>query len=231
MKNGNKLSLLILALSSVNALAAPKTLTVGVSFRINDAYNNSVRSLLSGIDTAKELFEKDHPNIRIELKQVAHSADLASVNTAAEKFIAEKVTAVIGGEMSEEAIVFGDRLGPKNIVFFTPTSSNPKVTDGKPFVFSACFSDRTVATEMARYMKESLKPTAIGVIHNISSPYSDYLSNRFAETFWRMTVQSPENRPPILVEKVLRRTLDFSKQIRKFKEANVLQCVKKRISS
>ena len=221
MKNGKYLIATLLFLCAAKSFAATKTLTVGVAFRFNDAYNNTVRSLMSGIETAKTEFEKDHPEIKIQLKVVPHGADLASVNTAADKIIADKIPAVIGGEMSEEAIVFGDRLGSKQIVFFTPTSSNPKVTDNKPFVFSACFSDRTVATEMARYMKENLKPTALGVIQNISSPYSDYLSSRFAETFSRMTVQNPKDRPPVLVEKVLRRTLDFSKQIKKFKEANV----------
>lgn len=221
MKNGKNIIAIFCWFCSLSAFAATKTLTVGVAFRLNDAYNNTVKSLMNGIETAKAEFEKDHPEIRIQLKVVPHGADLASVNTAADKMIADKIPAVIGGEMSEEAIVFGDRLGPKQIVFFTPTSSNPKVTDNKPFVFSACFSDRTVATEMARYMKENLKPTALGVIQNISSPYSDYLSNRFAETFSRMTVQNPKDRPPVIVEKVLRRTLDFSKQIKKFKDANV----------
>ncbi len=222
MRNGKHiLATLIISLWAVNSFAATKTLTVGVSFRLNDAYNNSVRALMSGVETAKAEFEKDHPGTVVQLKVLAHGADLASVNSVADKFVSEKVPAVIGGEMSEESLVFGDRLGAKKIVFFTPTSSNPKVTDNKPFVFSACFSDRTVATEMARYMKEKLKPTALGVIQNISSPYSDYLSNRFAETFSRMIVQNPKDRPLVLVEKVLRRTLDFSKQIKLFKENNV----------
>jgi branched-chain amino acid transport system substrate-binding protein len=222
MRNGkNILAALIFSLCSAKSFAATKTLTVGVSFRLNDAYNNSVRSLMSGVETAKAEFEKDHPGTVIQLKVLAHGADLASVNGVADKFISEKISAVIGGEMSEESLVFGDRLGAKKIVFFTPTSSNPKVTYDKPFVFSACFSDRAVATEMARYMKENLKPTAVGVIQNISSPYSDYLSNRFAETFSRMIAQNPKDRPLVLVEKVLRRTLDFSKQIKLFKDNNV----------
>ncbi len=222
MRNGkNIFAALIFSLCSAKSFAATKTLTVGVSFRLNDAYNNSVRSLMSGVETAKAEFEKDHPGTVIQLKVLAHGADLASVNGVADKFIAERIPAVIGGEMSEESLVFGDRLGAKKIVFFTPTSSNPQVTNDKPFVFSACFSDRAVATEMARYMKENLKPTALGVIHNISSPYSDYLSNRFVETFSRMIVQNPKDRPLVLVEKVLRRTLDFSKQIKLFKDNNV----------
>lgn len=221
MKNGRQTFALLLALSSVEAVAATKTLTVGVAFRLNDAYNNTVRSLMSGIETAKAEFEKEHPGNTIQLKVIPHGADLASVNTAADKIIADKVPAVIGGEMSEESLVFGDRLGSKQIVFVTPTSSNPKVTEDKPFVFRSCFSDRTVGTEMARYMKENLKPTAVGIIQNISSPYSDYLSSRFAETFERMTVQNPKDRPLVIVQKVLRRTLDFSKQIKTFKENKV----------
>lgn len=225
MKNGKYILGLVFALSSIKGLAATKALTVGVALRLNDSYNNTVRSLMGGIETAKVEFEKAHPGTTIRLKLFSHDADLASVRSVADKIIKENPGAVIGGEMSEESLVFGDLLGTKQIVFLTPTSSNPKVTENKPFVFRACFSDQTVATQMARYMRDSLKPTAVGIIHNISSPYSNYLSSQFAEAIERMKVQNLTDAPPVIVQKVLRRNLDFSTQINNFKENKVSHVV------
>ncbi len=61
-----------------------------MAFRLNDAYNNTVKSLMNGIETAKAEFEKEHPGNAIDLKAIPHGADLASVNTAADKIINDK---------------------------------------------------------------------------------------------------------------------------------------------
>lgn len=221
MKNGKLLLLLFFT-----QMAVGKTLTVGVALRLNDAYNNSVNSIKRGIETAKTLYEKEHPGVRVNLQVFPHSKDLASVNAAADKIIAAKLPAVVGGEMSEESIVLGDRLDAAKTVFITPTSSNPSVTENKPFVFRACFSDKQVADEMAKYVSENLKPTKMGVIHNISSPYTDYLSSRFVETFSQLAEQKGNaSNKSINVEKVKRGTLDFSKQIDRFKAENVTHVV------
>ena len=69
MKNGSQILLLIcFAVHSIGASAATKTLTVGVALRLNDAYNNTVKSLMNGIETAKAEFEKEHTGTKIQLK-------------------------------------------------------------------------------------------------------------------------------------------------------------------
>lgn len=149
-----------------------------------------------------------------------HAEDLSSVLVATEKAIQDGMTAVIGGELSEESFVMRDKLGPNKIVFLTPTSSNPSVTEGHPYSFRSCFSDRLVADRLAVFTLENLKPQAIGVIRNVSSPYTDFLSKQFVESAQKR-IEQKRQAIPILEEKILRDTKDFSAQIKKFIDAKV----------
>jgi hypothetical protein len=139
MKTGKFLAIFI-ALSfglfpGAQALAGPakkKVLDVGIILRLNDQFNESVSAMMTGIETAKALFEKDHPNVKIVFHKYPHNEDLESVVAASNLAIKDQVPAVIGGELSEESFVLRDKLGANKIVFITPTSSNPAVTENQP---------------------------------------------------------------------------------------------------
>jgi branched-chain amino acid transport system substrate-binding protein len=212
---------------NMQALAGPaqkKVLNVGIILRLNDQFNESVSAMMTGIETAKALFEKDHPSVKIVFHKYAHNEDLESVVAASNLAIKDKVPAVIGGELSEESFVLRDKLGANKIVFITPTSSNPAVTENQPYAFRACFSDRLVASQLANLTIDHLKPKVVGLLHNVSSPYTDFLSQQFLETFKeRMSKQSQSI--PIFEEKVLRDTTDFSEQIRHFMDNKVTHVI------
>ena len=218
-------AILTLHLIAVSAFAAEshkkKTLTVGVILRLNDKFNDTVATMLAGIETAKSLYEKKHPGVRIVLKRYPHGDDLESVLKATTRAVEEKVPAVIGGELSEESIVIGDKLAESKAIFITPTSSNPQVTENKPYVFRSCFSDTLVAGQLAHFTVEHLKPAAIGLVHNVSSPYTDFLSKRFIETMKEIEAGNPKKSIPIIHEKVLRDTRDFGPQIDAFIKGGV----------
>jgi branched-chain amino acid transport system substrate-binding protein len=140
---------------------------------------------------------------------------------ASTRAVEDKIPAVIGGELSEESIVIGDTLAASKTVFITPTSSNPQVTENKPFVFRSCFSDTLVAGQLAHFTADNLNPTAIGLVHNVSSPYTDFLSKRFMETIKEIAAKNPKKAIPVIEEKVLRDTRDFGPQIDSFIKGGV----------
>src|SRR5262249_3753841 len=113
-------------------------------------------------------------------------------------------------------------LGAGKVVFLTPTATNPAVTENRPYVFRMCFSDKDVAERMADLVVEQLKPKSIGVLHNVSSPYSDYLSRTFIAT---MQSKHQKKGIPLIEEKVLRRGTDFSSGIDRFVAAQVSHVV------
>ena len=205
-------------LLSGNASAiTKKTLDVGIVLRLNDKFNESIESMTTGIEAAKSLFEKRHPGVKINLHKYSHDAALESVVAATNRLSHDKIPAVIGGELSEESFVLRDKLGELKTVFITPTSSNPAVTEDHPYAFRACFSDRLVAGQLANFTIDYLKPKSIGVVHNVSSPYTDFLSKQFIETLnERFSKLGADKRIPVLEEKVLRDTMDFDTQIDHF---------------
>lgn len=156
---------------------------VAVTLRFDDPYNSTVGRIYRGIEFAKEYFEKNNHDIKITLIKYSHGPDLKSVIDVSNQIVSSGSIAVIGGELSEEALMMADIFNQNKIVFITPTSSNPRVTADKPFVFRTCFSDDQVANDLAKFVASDLKVSAVGVLHNVSSPYSDYLSSEFLKKF------------------------------------------------
>ncbi|MBI4402865.1 MAG: ABC transporter substrate-binding protein [Deltaproteobacteria bacterium] len=210
----------LLAVFLIGIAAYGKTLTVGVAMRSDDKFNLTVTRLVEGIETAKEVFERRHPETKIILHKFGHGSDIESVLLVADKMIAAKIPAVIGGEFSDEALAFGDRLSQKKIVLVSHTATNPRVTEN-PYVFRVCFEDTLVGDQLASFVIDKLKPQAIGILRNISSPYSSYLSKHFSEAVVSIAKQTHRTAPTILTEDVLKNTTDFSEQIELFKKANV----------
>lgn len=210
-------SLMALFIAAPGTASLPsKTFNVGIALRLNDKFNDTVSEMVTGIETAKTIFEEEHPGVKVVFHRYAHDEPLDSVIAAADRAVNDHVPAVIGGELSEESIVLGDRLGEKKIVLMTPTSTNPKVTEGHPYVFRACFSDALVAEQLAKFTLNKLKPTAVGVVHNVSSPYTDFLSNKFLET-WK----NSKTTIPIYDEKFFKDGPGFTEIIQHFKEKGV----------
>lgn len=198
-----------------------KVLEFGVILRLKDTFNDTLTYTMSGIETAKALFEKAHPGVQVKLKTYTHDDSLRSVLEASQKAIQDELPAVIGGEISEESFVIRHQLGPKKMVFITPTSSNPEVTEGYPYSFRICYSDKWVASEMARFTL-TLDPKAVGLIHNVSSPYTDFQSKHYLETFNElMEDREAEDRIPIFEEQVIKDTTQFGQQIRRFIQKGV----------
>jgi branched-chain amino acid transport system substrate-binding protein len=223
MRSGKKQFIFLFLMFAIPSIALEhptKKLTVGLAFRFDDNFNKSVSMLHEGIETAKSLFEKAHPEVTITLKKFSHELGLETVSATGDRIAAQKISAVIGAEMSDEALVLGERLGTRKIVLVTPTATNPKVTENKPYTFQMSFSDTEVADRLARYIVVHQRPKVLGVFQNISYNYSNYLSTRFVETVKKLTVA---DKPPfpIVIQEVLRRTSDFSKQIKYFKKHKV----------
>jgi len=217
MLNGRLISAtFLLGLLGFASMVSAKTFRVGLVFRYDYEFDAVCLTLTKGIGAAKDLFEKTHPNVKIELKRYAHGETLESVVAATEKVIHDKIPAVIGGNQSNESIVIAEQLDPKKIVFITPTSSHPKVTENKDFAFRVCFTDDEVSAKLAKFVAEKLKPTILGVVHNISEPYPDYLTSHFLEAF-----RQKMPKLPTIEEKIVRGQIHFEDIISKFMEGKV----------
>ena len=224
LRAGLAIGCAFIAFSGYSKPSQPKkTLIVAEAFRFSDKFNQrNIAANVSGIEAAKLVFEQEHPDASIDLRKYSHDSDLASVITTAKQIITEKVVAVIGGQKSDEAMAMGDVFAGQGIILMSPTASNPSVTENKPFVFTACFSDRQVAASLAKFTANTLKPKVLGIVRAISLPYTNYLSRQFKTSFeGLMSLRPVDQRVPIIDREIIVNMTDFSDIIRDFKKAGV----------
>ncbi len=102
---------------------------------------------------------------------------------AAQKAIAENVTAVIGAHWSSHSLVMAPILQEAGIPMITPGSTNPEVTLGKDFIFRACFIDSFQGLAMAKFAVHELHAGTAAVVTNIDEDYSTMLGQFFGTAF------------------------------------------------
>ncbi len=193
------------------------SMRVALMLRFDDKYNKTTIDLVRGIETAAFLYQKKYHHANITLTRFPHSKKIDEIISAAKKIAKQDISAVIGGEMSGEAMAMAEVFNNMETVFMTPTATSPEVTYGRPFSFRGCIADNQVANKLAQFSSTHLKPTSIGVLHNISYPYTDYLSLNFAN---ELRSYLPET-STIHVEKVVKGSNDFTEQISRFQAKGV----------
>lgn len=184
MKSGF-LFILLLTLTGQTSYAR-ETVKVGVGLRFTPELNSFASSLYRGIEYAEQVFQAQDRTVQIELVKYAHKSGHDSVDQAAHKVLDDKTNYVLGGEMSDEAFAFAENFHNTKTLLMTPTASNPLLTAGNPLVFRACFSDDQVAMLMAKYVASLKNIKMLGVVHNTSNAYSDYLTNAFLDEFEKL---------------------------------------------
>ena len=65
----------------------------------------------------------------------------------------------------------------------SPWSTNPKTTEGKKFVFRACFIDDFQGQVMAKFARENLKAQTAAVLYDVASEYNKGIAEFFKKFF------------------------------------------------
>lgn len=217
------LASLVLLLIPQISFAALKEINVALIFRYNDKFNGTTAFLDKGLELAKRDFEKSG-KFKVRYTRYSHNEKLVTVIEATQKALLDGHQVIIGGENSDEAVAIAETAKGKNVVIITPTSTNPKVTAGRPYVFRTCVSDDKVADKLAQFVFSNEKPMSIGILHNVSYPYSDYLSKRFSQKIRELIDNSSTNqsqRPKVVERKIIRNQMDYSQEIKAFKEQGI----------
>ncbi len=187
-----------------------------IAFSEGNKYDITAQQMIEGIQTAKSFFEKQNSSYKVELISYSFKPhNSASVAKTAEEICKAKIPVVIGAEMSEEAMVMGKILNSCHVILLSPTATNVKVSEGKPYVFTMSTPDDAVSRQFALFVHDNLKDTKVGVIHDVSLPYPDGLSNSFINHYSRLSSNE------IIAKKVLRETTDYSQEIDDFILKNI----------
>jgi len=121
---------------------------------------------------------------QVELILVDNKSDKVEAANAVSRLIErDGVVAVFVGYGSSMAIPGGEVADKAGIPMLSASATNPLVTQGKDYVFRACFLDPFQGEVMARYTFEDLGITKAALLVDIAQDYSVGLANFYKKTF------------------------------------------------
>ncbi len=134
-----------------------------------------------------ELAHEQNPTVlgkQVELVLVDNKSDKVEAANAVSRLIErDNVVAVFVGYGSSMAIPGGEVADKAGIPMLSASATNPLVTQGKDYVFRACFLDPFQGEVMARYTYNDLGIKRAALLVDIAQDYSVGLANFYKRTF------------------------------------------------
>ncbi len=138
-----------------------------------------------------------------------------SAAAAAQKLISQNnVLAVIGPNASGNAIPAARICEDAGVIMISPWSTNPKTTEGKKFVFRACFLDDFQGQVMAKFARENLQAQTAAVLYDVASEYNKGIAEFFKKFF------EASGGKVVAFESYTKDDKDFSSHLTTIKAAN-----------
>lgn len=169
--------------------AKEQELAIGVVAPISGEAATFGISTKEGIELAAEEWNNAGGinGMKIVLKVGDDKGDPTTAVSEATRLIEmEKVKAIVGTVMSKCSIPMGDVANEKQIPMISPTSTNPKVTIGKDYVFRACFLDPFQGTVGANFAFRDLGLTKAAAIFDVGNDYTKGLAEYFQAQFVKL---------------------------------------------
>jgi branched-chain amino acid transport system substrate-binding protein len=98
----------------------------------------------------------------------------------------DKVIAVLGEVASSRSLEGASVCQPAKVPMISPSSTNPKVTEGGDYIFRVCFTDEFQGQVLSKFAKEKLNLTEVAVLSDAVSAYSQGLANYYIDHFTKL---------------------------------------------
>jgi branched-chain amino acid transport system substrate-binding protein len=152
---------------------------------------------------------------QIEWVVADSGCDGATATDAANKVIDQDgVKFIVGAVCSSASIPISEVANPKGVLQISPTSTNPKVTIGKEYIFRACFLDPFQGEVLASFAKNDLGAATAAVMYDKGNDYVLGLAEYFQQYFEEMGGQV------VVYEAYTDADTDFSAILSKVADAN-----------
>lgn len=120
----------------------------------------------------------------VELVVEAIENDTQQALDATRRLIEEqKVVAIVGPQYSGDAIAAGEIAEQVGIPLISGTSTNPRTTENRRFVFRATFTDTYQAIALADLAYNDLRARRVAVLYDREDTYSSELALLFSASF------------------------------------------------
>lgn len=124
---------------------------------------------------------RQHP---VELVVIPIENGVAQAVDAARRLISEHgVVAIVGPQYSGDAIAAAQIAEEAGVPLVSGTSTNPRTTENRRFIFRMAFTDTFQAESLARLAYDDLRARRVAVLYDSSDTYSNDLGLFFGATF------------------------------------------------
>jgi branched-chain amino acid transport system substrate-binding protein len=106
-----------------------------------------------------------------------------AVSAARKLIFQDSVVALIGPQLSANAIPVASVAEETRVPMISPMSTNAATTSGKQFVFRAGFTDDAQAGAIARFSRDEIKAGKAAILFDIASDYSRGMAAIFERQF------------------------------------------------
>lgn len=180
----------ILILLSITVLLASVfiagTIKIGVAFPMTGNIAAFGEMTLQGVKIAQTLY----PEVlgeKIKLIVADNRSDKTEAANVVSRLIDYNHVAAIIGEIASSHSLAGGAIAERShIPMLSPASTNPLVTQGKHYIFRACFIDPFQGHVAAIFAYKNLKARKAVVFTDVVQDYSVGLSNFFIKDFVKM---------------------------------------------
>ena len=185
-KNIFLLVLIVLLVTATGFAFAADVVKLGISEPMTGAMAVGGVLCMQGYELAQE----QRPTVlgkTVELVLVDNKSDKVESASAVSRLIEkEGVVGVFVGYGSSCAIPGGEVANKAGIPMLSASATNPLVTQGKEYVFRACFLDPFQGEVMARYTFEDLGIKKAALLVDIAQDYSVGLAKFYRDTYQKL---------------------------------------------
>lgn len=118
---------------------------------------------------------------QVKLITEDEKGDTQEAMNAYNKLIEAGAQVIVGDVTSGPSVAVAELANRDGMLMITPTGTQLDITDGKPSVFRAAFTDPFQGQILAKYVAENLGASTVGILSNSSSDYSQGVKDAFVE--------------------------------------------------
>jgi branched-chain amino acid transport system substrate-binding protein len=169
---------------------APKTIKIGINApitgdipKVGEGTKYAAQMWLEDVNAAGGL-DVGGNKYKVELVIEDNESKAESAVKVNTKMITEdEVLVIVGPQSSKQAVPAGEVANNYSTPMISPWSTNPKTTEGRPFVFRACFLDPFQGPVVANFIKEEFGYTKAAVLYDVASDYPKGLAEYFKQAW------------------------------------------------
>lgn len=166
--------------------AAQEPIRIGVNLEMTGAVAAYGQMGWEGLQVIRSLGYDTVLGRPVELVLVDNKSDKVEAANATTRLINQGVVAIIGTMTSGNILAAGPIAEEAGIPIIGPSTTNPLVTQGRDYVFRACFTDNYQAEIAAQFAFENLGARRAAVISDIAQDYTVALGQYFTQQFQKL---------------------------------------------